>query len=109
MGGEGGALDAALAYSQVVFAGALGVWLFNTLASVVRGTGNMLLPAGLVVGGGVFTLMLSPALILGWGLLPPLGIAGAGVALLVYYSLGSLVLLVYLTNGVSLLQTNQRM
>jgi len=104
MGGEGRALAAALTYSNVVFAGALGVWLFNTLASVVRGTGNMLLPASLVVGGGVLTLTLSPALILGWGPVPPLGIAGAGVALVVYYSLGSLVLLVYLWSGRSLVQ-----
>src|SRR2546425_133573 len=84
MGGTGEALAAALAYSNIVFAGALGVWLFNTLASVVRGTGNMLLPAGLVIGGGVLALMLSPALILGWGPVPPLGIAGAGGALVVY-------------------------
>ncbi len=104
MGGEGRALAAALTYSNVVFAGALGVWLFNTLASVVRGTGNMLLPAGLVIGGGVLTLTLSPALILGWGPVPALGIAGAGVALLLYYSLGSLILLVYLWSGKSLVQ-----
>src|SRR5947208_3506053 len=45
MGAEGGTLAAALAYSNVIFAGAVIVWLFNTLASVVRGTGNMLLPA----------------------------------------------------------------
>src|SRR6516225_4738924 len=53
MGGEGRVLAAALTYSNVVFAGALGFWLFNILASVVRGTGNMLLPAALVIGGGV--------------------------------------------------------
>ncbi len=104
MGGEGRALSAALTYSNMVFAGALGVWFLNILASIVRGTGNMLLPAGLVIGGGVVTLTLSPALILGWGPIPSLGIAGAGVALLVYYSLGSLVLLVYLCSGRSLVQ-----
>ena len=43
MGARAGALDAALAYSNVIFAGAAAVWLFNTLASVVRGGGNMLL------------------------------------------------------------------
>jgi len=104
MGGEGRVLTAALTYSNVVFAGALGFWLFNILASVVRGTGNMLLPAALVIGGGVLTLTLSPALILGWGPLPSLGIAGAGVALITYYSLGTLVLLVYLCSGTSLVQ-----
>jgi len=104
MGGEGRALTAALTYSNIVFAGALGMWLFNSLASVVRGTGNMLLPAGLVIGGGVLTLTVSPTLILGWGPLPALGIAGAGVAMVTYYSLGSLVLLVYLWSGTSLVR-----
>ena len=104
MGGEGETLVAARAYSDVVFTGAMSFWLFNTLASVVRGTGSMLLPASLVVGGGGLTLALSPLLIVGWGPVPPLGIAGAGVALLVYYSLGSVVLLVYLSGGNSLVR-----
>lgn len=104
MGGTGGTLAAALAYSQVVFSGALSVWLFNTLASIVRGTGNMLLPAGVVVGGGVVILILSPALILGWGPLPRLEIAGAGLALIAYYSAGSLVLLGYLCSHCSLVR-----
>ena len=104
MGGTGEALAAALAYSHIVFAGAISFWLLNTLASVVRGTGNMLLPAAVVVGGGALTLCLSPALIFGWGPLPPLGIAGAGVALVIYYTLGSIVLLAYLRSGRSLVR-----
>ena len=42
MGGTGGALNAALVYSNWVFAGAFLVWVFNTLSAVIRGTGNML-------------------------------------------------------------------
>ena len=41
MGARDGALTAALAYSNVIFAGAAAVWLFNTLASAVRGTGKL--------------------------------------------------------------------
>ena len=70
MGARAGALDAALAYSNVIFAGAAAVWLFNTLASVVRGSGNMLLPAGVVLGGCPLLVALSPALIFGWGPFP---------------------------------------
>ena len=45
LGGDGGSLDAALRYSNVVFAGTALVWLMNALASVIRGTGNMLVPS----------------------------------------------------------------
>ena len=96
MGGTDEALAAALTYSNVVFAGAIAFWLFNTLGAVLRGAGNMLLPAVVVVGGGPLVIVLSPALIWGWGPFPRLGIAGAGVALLAYYTLGSLVLAVAL-------------
>ena len=47
-----GAAAAAL-YSRVLFGGALAYWLFNTLGSVIRGTGNMALPASVMVGSGV--------------------------------------------------------
>src|SRR5438477_4005957 len=67
MGGTDGALAAALTYSNVVFAGAIALWLFNTLGAVLRGAGNMLLPALVVVAGGPLVIALSPALIWGWG------------------------------------------
>ena len=51
MGGTGGALDAALVYSNWVFAGAFLVWLFNTLSAVIRGTGTMAVPAYVTVLG----------------------------------------------------------
>lgn len=99
MGGTGGTLEAALAYSNVVFAGALAFWLLHTLGSIVRGTGNMLLPAAVIVGAGVLHLALCPSLIFGWGPFPRLGVAGAGVSLVTSFSLGSVVLLGYLFSG----------
>jgi putative MATE family efflux protein len=104
MGARDGALAAALAYSNVIFAGAAAVWLFNILASAVRGTGNMLLPAGVVVGGSPFLVTLSPALILGWGPFPRLGVTGAAVAVVAYYLGGALVLAGYLISGRSLVR-----
>jgi MATE family, multidrug efflux pump len=104
MGARDGALAAALAYSDVIFAGAAAVWLFNTLASAVRGTGNMLLPAGVVLGGSPFLVTLSPALIFGWGPFPRLGITGAALAVVAYYLAGVLVLFLYLVSGRSLIR-----
>ena len=108
MGGSGGALDAALVYSNWVFGGALLVWLFNTLSAVIRGTGNMALPAYVTVAGAVLLLPLSPLLIFGWGPLPGLGIAGGAIALLLYYLAGSAVLAAYLWSPRRLLRPSLR-
>jgi putative MATE family efflux protein len=108
MGGTGGALDAALAYSNVIFAGALAFWLFNTLAAVIRGTGNMTLPASTVVAGAVLLIVVSPLLIFGWGPFPRLGIRGAAIALLAYYALGTLVFATYLLSGRGLVRLSLR-
>jgi putative MATE family efflux protein len=104
MGGAGAALDAALIYSHLVFAGAVLVWLFNALAAVVRGTGNMAVPANITIVGTVLLVPLSPLLIFGWGPLPGLGIAGGALALLLYYLGGVLALLAYLRSRRSLLR-----
>jgi Na+-driven multidrug efflux pump len=104
MGGTGGALEAALVYSNWVFAGAVLVWIFNTLSAVIRGTGNMAVPANVTVLGALVLLPLSPLLIFGWGPLPGLGIAGGAVAMLAYYLVGSLVLAAYLWSPKSLLR-----
>jgi putative MATE family efflux protein len=96
MGGTGAALDAALTYSYWVFGGAVLVWLFNALSAVIRGTGNMLVPAVVTVAGTVLLVPLSPLLIFGWGPVPAMGIAGGALALLLYYAIGSAVLLAWL-------------
>ena len=108
MGGSGGALDAAMVYSNWVFGGALLVWLFNTLSAVIRGAGNMALPAYVTVAGAVLLLPLSPLLIFGWGPLPGLGIAGGAIALLLYYLAGSAVLAAYLWAPRGLLRPSLR-
>jgi putative MATE family efflux protein len=99
LGGEGGSLAAALAYSNIVFAGAPLVWLMNALASVIRGTGNMLVPALAVSAGVVLLVPLSPCLIFGVGPFPALGIEGAGIAVVSTTALTVTVLALYLASG----------
>ena len=108
MGGTGRTLDAALAYSNVVFAGAVAFWLFNILAAVIRGTGNMALPAVTGVVNALLILAISPSLIFGLGPFPRLGIAGAGVALLIYYVMGAAVFAAYLVSPRSLARLTVR-
>jgi Na+-driven multidrug efflux pump len=72
LGGSGGSLSAALAYSNVVFGATVLLWLMNALASVIRGTGNMLFPALVTCAGVAVLIPLSPCLIFGWGPFPAL-------------------------------------
>ena len=86
MGGADDALTTALTYSNVVFGGAILVWLVATLGSVLRGTGEMVYTAGVIVGGELLHLVLAPLLIFGLGPFPALGVAGAGLSLLISYA-----------------------
>lgn len=104
LGGRDETLDIALTYSHIIFAGAITPWLFNTLASIVRGTGNMALPAAAITGCAAVDLLLSPALLFGWGPFPRLGIAGAGIGFVAAFALGSLVLGGYLLSARSLVK-----
>jgi putative MATE family efflux protein len=104
MGGSGASLAAATTYSNVIFTGAILVWLFNSLANVIRGTGNMLFPALVTVIGVVVLIPLSPCLIFGLGPFPKLGVAGGAVAVLLYYAAGSIVLATYLRSGRSVIR-----
>lgn len=99
MGAEGATLQAALQYSDIVFGGALILWIFNGLASCIRGTGNMLVPSLVICGGALILVPLSPCLIFGLGPFPALGVQGGAIAMLTYYAGGGAVLLWYMASG----------
>jgi putative MATE family efflux protein len=104
LGGRDGALEAAVAYTRPAFGGALAPWLFNTLANVLRGTGNMAVPAALAVGAALVQIALCPALVHGWGPLPRLGVAGAGAAMVVAFGLAAAGAAAYLASGRALVR-----
>ena len=104
MGGSGASLDAALRYSNIVFAGNALLWVMNALASAVRGTGNMLMPALVIVGGVVLLVPLSPLLIFGAGPIPAMGIAGGGWAMVAFYVGGTAVMAWYVLSGRSVVR-----
>jgi putative MATE family efflux protein len=92
LGGRDEALAHALAYSGIIFAGAVVVWISNTLSSVLRGTGNMALPAMALIGAALVHLPLSASLVLGLGPAPSLGIAGAAIAYVTTFGIAALVM-----------------
>jgi len=102
MGGRGEVLSSAFAYANVAFSGAVSICMLNLLGSAVRGTGNMGLPAAVIVGSVIAHILISPVLIFGFGPVPALGPAGAGWGLIVPFGAGSLVLFAYLRSSRSL-------
>ncbi|HQS10525.1 MAG TPA: MATE family efflux transporter [Xanthobacteraceae bacterium] len=99
LGGSGASLAAAITYSRILFAGMVLLWVFNALASIIRGTGNMLVPGIVICAGAVLLAPLSCALILGFGPIPSYGIAGGAIAMLLYYAVGTAILAWYVASG----------
>jgi putative MATE family efflux protein len=83
LGGRDETLENAVRYSNVVFAGAITVWIANTLSSVLRGTGNMVVPAVALIVAALIHLPLSATLV------SRIGIAGAGVAYVTTFGLAA--------------------
>lgn len=99
LGGRGEALNQALAYSEVAFAGSIFVWIVNTLASVIRGSGNMKIPSITLLAISIAQVIFSGALGLGWGPIPSLGMGGVAAGSLIAYGAGAVYLWMYLASG----------
>jgi len=79
LGGTGTVLDEAARYSAVLFSGALLVWLSNTLASVLRGTGNMRVPSVGIFATAILQIVLGGLFGLGAGPIPAMGMPGIAI------------------------------
>jgi putative MATE family efflux protein len=99
LGGEGAVLREAVAYAQVLFPGAILVWLFNTMVSVVRGMGNMRVSSRVVMATALLQVLLGSTLALGLMGLPRLGIRGLALGQLMAVLVGVLALAWYLRSG----------
>ena len=99
LGGSERVLDGAVAYAEIAFGGAIAMWLANTFASVLRGTGNMSVPAIALVSTSVIQIFLSGALTLGWGPFPEFGIRGPAIALTVAFAISACIMGLYLVSS----------
>jgi len=105
MGGSGDTRAAALEYSNAIFAGALAYWLLSTLTSAVRGAGQATVLALVYIAAESLHIVLVPLLMMfGIGPLPPLGIAGAGIATVASFAVSSTVLFWYIASGRTAIQ-----
>ena len=108
LGGRGEALAQAVAFSNVAFLGSVFVWLINTMASVIRGSGNMVVPSATLVLVALAQVLIGGALGLGWGPLPRLGMPGVAAGQVLAYAAGSAFLVFYLASGRARVQLRVR-
>src|SRR6266404_6576928 len=106
LGGRGSVLEQSMQYSQVLFSGAISIWLVNTLASVLRGTGDMRLPSATLIATAVVQIAVGGGFGLGLFGLPKLGMRGVAAGQLTAFTLGAIFLAWYLLSGRSRLTLN---
>jgi putative MATE family efflux protein len=106
LGGRGAVLEEASGYAYVLFAGAISIWLVNTLASIVRGTGDMKVPSATLLVVAVLQVTLGGTLGLGLFGVPQFGMRGVAAGQVTAYTLGTIFLIWYLTSGRSRLTLN---
>ena len=99
LGGSGPVLDQAVLYASVGLTGAIVIWLLNTLASIVRGTGNMRVPSLTLLAASAVQIVLGGTLGLGLGPFPRFGLIGVASGYVVGFTLGAAFLLWFLRSG----------
>ncbi len=99
LGGADEVLDGAVSYARIVFGGAAIVWIANMLASLLRGTGNMLVPGIVLTLGAGLHAGLSLLLTTGRAGAPDLGVAGPAAAYVASFLFSGIVIAIYLASG----------
>lgn len=99
LGGRGRVLEEAIGYAYIFFGGAVIPWLMNTLAALLRGTGNMKLPSAIILNSALFQILLGGILGLGLGPVPRFGMPGVAAGTLIAFSIGAAIMAWYLMSG----------
>jgi Na+-driven multidrug efflux pump len=99
LGGRGNVLANAIGYVQIFFGGAVVPWLMNTMAGILRGTGNMKLPSLMILSSAVCQIILGGTLGLGLGPIPQFGMRGVASGALIAYLISISVMGWYLFSG----------
>ncbi len=99
LGGRDAVLSEAVRYSNVLFWGAFLLWLSNTLASILRGTGNMVIPSTVIFATAILQIVLGGVLGLGAGPIPSFGMIGVAYGFIISTGVGVLFFFWYLTTG----------
>lgn len=89
----------AVKYLQVSFIGLAFSYVYLTFQSLMRGVGEVKIPLYLVLGSVILNFFLDPIFILGWGIIPKFGVAGAAWTTIIAQGLSCFVGFIILLNG----------
>jgi putative MATE family efflux protein len=98
-GGSGEVLAEAGRYGLWVFGAVPAIWLFNTLISLVRGSGDMRVPSAAILGVSLVQVAIGATLGLGLAGAPRLGMPGVALGQVIAYWLAAGVLWRYVRSG----------
>ncbi|MBI1250617.1 MAG: MATE family efflux transporter [Alphaproteobacteria bacterium] len=90
LGGRGAALAEAEAYARVAAFGVAAVWVSNSLASTLRGSGRMAAPAVVILCAAALQVAAGGAFAFGWGPAPALGVSGVALGQAVAFAAATL-------------------
>ena len=99
LGGSGRVLDEAHAFLSLFAFGIVAIWLMNSLAAILRGTGNMRLPSLTVFTSALCQIVIGGVLSLGLAGFPQLGIRGIAIGQMAAFSLSAAVMGWYILAG----------
>jgi putative MATE family efflux protein len=96
IGAPANVFDQSVAYGRIVLIGMPGFFIFLIVTSILRGVGDTFTPL-IALSLSILTgLVVTPALLLGWGGLPRLGVEAGAIAFIVGFLIVLVFLFVYL-------------
>ena len=96
MGGTDLVLNGAIAYSQIAFGGSFFIWLLYILSAILRGVGDIIVPARVQIIGCFSQILLAGTLTLGWFGVSSLGLLGPAIAMVISHFFMVLYLFIYI-------------
>jgi putative MATE family efflux protein len=99
MGASKEILPDAVKYLQVSFMGLVFSYIYFNFQSLMRGVGEVKIPLYIVIGTVILNFILDPIFILGWGMIPKFGVAGAAWTTTIAQAISSVIGISILLKG----------
>ena len=89
-------IDMSAGFARIIFVAIPFVFLFNVYTTFFRGSGDSNTPFYFLVVSTVLNILLTPALVIGWGFFPAMGVNGAALANVIAMLVAFAAFLIYL-------------